>query len=108
MADSIVSKFFEDYNKSVSNLIKYWVEEIQKGKVLKIYPFIAIAESILKNEPTKLRCGAGRHGYAISTSGKLVACPIMNNIESFKAGDLSTNPCDLKKFSILDDPQPTS
>lgn len=95
-----IENFFKDYNKSVSKLIEYWVVEIQKGNVLKLYPFIGIVDSILKEEPTKIRCGAGHSGYAISTSGKVVACPIMNNIESFKAGNLKTNPCDLKKFEM--------
>jgi len=103
-----IKNFFEQYNKSISKLIDYWVKEIEKGNVLKIYPFLAIVDSILKEEPTKLRCGAGHSGYAISTSGKVVACPIMNNIESFKAGDLNTNPQDLKKFSMTEDPQPTT
>lgn len=95
-----IEKFFEEYNKSISKLIEYWVEEIQSGNVIKLYPFIGIVESILKEEPTKIKCGAGHSGYAISTSGKLVACPIMNNIESFKAGDLNANPSDLKKFEM--------
>ena len=95
-----ISKFFEEYNKSISKLVDYWIEGMESGDVLKFYPFLAIADSILKEEPTKLRCGAGHSGYAISTSGKVVACPIMNNIESFKAGNLETNPSDLKKFEM--------
>ena len=49
-----------------------------------------------------LHCGAGCRGYAISTSGTLVACPIMNNIKNFEAGDLKTNSNELKKISIKD------
>ena len=95
-----ISNFFKEYNKSISKLIAYWTDQIQKGNVIKIYPFIGIVESILKEEPTKLRCGAGEHGYTITTSGKIVACPIMNSIEDFKAGDLNTNPKDLKNFEM--------
>jgi putative peptide-modifying radical SAM enzyme len=95
-----ILSFLEEYNKSLSKLVDYWTEEIEKGNVLRLYPFLGIAESILKGEPTKIRCGAGHEGYAISTSGKVVACPIMNNIESFKAGDLNTDPSDLKKFEM--------
>lgn len=93
-------KFSRDYNKSVSKLINYWIKEMKKGKVIKLYPFLAIVNSILNNEPTKLRCGAGYEGYAITTDGKVVACPIMNCIEDFKAGTLNTNPKDLKKFDV--------
>jgi len=95
-----IGEFFEKYNRSLSELVEWWVGEIKQGRVLKLYPFIGIIDSILKEEPTKIRCGAGHSGYAISTSGKVVGCPIMNNIESFKAGDLSTEPKDLKKFEM--------
>jgi putative peptide-modifying radical SAM enzyme len=93
-------EFTEKYNLSISKLIDYWIEEMKKGSVLKLYPFLAIAESVLKNEKTLLRCGAGYEGYAITTDGKITACPIMNCIEDFNAGDLNTHPDNLKKFSI--------
>jgi len=92
--------FSEEYNKSVSRLIEYWINEMKKGNVIRIYPFIAIIDSLLKGESTGLRCGAGYEGYAISTDGKVVACPIMNCIEDFKAGDLNSEPKELKKFDV--------
>lgn len=99
--DSLKFKeFVKEYNKSVSKLANYWVEEMRKGKIATIYPFVGIMQSLLKNEKTKLRCGAGYEGYAITTDGKIVACPIMNNIEDFKAGDLNSDPKDLKKFDV--------
>jgi len=94
------SKFAEEYNKSVSRLIDYWIQEMKKGRVLRLYPFIAMIDSLLKNEKTKLRCGAGHLGYAITTNGKIVACPIMNCIEDFKAGTINDNPKSLLKFEI--------
>lgn len=93
-------RFTEEYDSSVSKLLNFWIDNMKKGKVLKLYPFLAITYSLLKNEPTKLRCGAGYEGYAITTDGKIVACPIMNCIEDFKAGDLDSNPDDLKKFDV--------
>jgi len=94
------SEFVEEYNKSISKLINYWIEEIKRRNVLKLYPFLAITESLLKNEPTLLRCGAGHSGYAITTNEKVCACPIMNNIKNFEAGNLESNPKELKKFEI--------
>ncbi len=95
--------FISAYNKSVSKLIDYWIDEMKKGKVLKLYPFLGIVESILKNESTKLRCGAGHSGYAITQSGKIVACPIMNCIKNFEAGNLkNSSPENLKKFSVAE------
>jgi uncharacterized protein len=92
--------FADEYNKSISKLTDYWMENIKKGKVLRIYPFIAVADSLLKGEKTLLRCGAGHSGYAIATDGKIIACPIMNCIKDFEAGDLNSNPDELKKFGV--------
>lgn len=95
------SKFVKDYNKSIDKLLDYWLIDLQRNKrVLKLYPFLGIVESLLKNEPTKLRCGAGHSGYAITTDRKIIACPIMNSIVDFEAGTLDTNPSDLKKFEV--------
>lgn len=95
-----VSEFVKKYNNSLTKLIDFWMDEIRNGKVVRLYPFIAIIDSLLKNEKTKLRCGAGHSGYAISTTGKIVACPIMNTIKDFEAGNIKTNPNKLKKFDV--------
>lgn len=95
-----IKDFFEKYNNSLKDLLDWWVKKIESGKFYMIYPFVGIVDSILKNESTKIRCGAGHSGYAITTLGNIVACPIMNNIENFKAGTLDDNPFDLKKFEI--------
>jgi len=93
--------FVEEYNKSISKLINFWINYMKENKrVLMLYPFVAITESLLNNTKTSLRCGAGHSGYAISTNGKIIACPIMNNIVDFEAGNLDTNPRDLKKFDV--------
>jgi len=94
------STFVRKYNKSISKLVEFWISEMKKGKVLRFYPFVAIADSILNGEKTKLRCGSGHSGYAIANSGKIFACPITNHIENFLAGDLDTEPKDLKKFDV--------
>jgi putative peptide-modifying radical SAM enzyme len=94
------AKFAEEYNKSISKLIDHWIAEMKIGKVLRLYPFIGIMDSLLKHETSLLRCGAGHSGYAITTSGKIVACPIMNNIEDFQAGSLDSDPRNLKKFDV--------
>jgi putative peptide-modifying radical SAM enzyme len=94
-----IKKFLDEINISTSKLIDWWMQKIKKGKVYKFYPFIGIIKPLIFNLSTRgLRCGAGHSGYAITTSGKIVHCPIMNSIESFKAGDLNFNPRDLKKF----------
>ena len=95
------TKFVNEYNKSMSRLIDYWMSNMENGEIVRLYPFLGLIESMLNKEKTLLRCGAGYAGYAITTDGKVVACPIMNCIEDFKAGDIvKTDPKELKKFSI--------
>jgi uncharacterized protein len=99
-----IQNFFEEYNKNISELINWWIEEMKKGKVYRLYPFVGIINPLLnKKEFCGLRCGAGNCGYAISTSGKIVACPIMNNIKDFEAGTLETEIKNLKKFSCQEE-----
>jgi uncharacterized protein len=91
-------KFVEEYNKSISKLIDYWINEIKKGNVLRLYPFIGIVNSLIKNEKTKLRCGSGHSNYTITTNGNLVACPIMGCVKNFYCGNLESNK--LKKIFV--------
>jgi len=94
-------KFVFEYNKEVSKLIDFWIGEMEKGRVLKIYPFLGIVESLLKKEKTLLRCGAGHEGYAIDRCGKIYACPITTSIKEFEAGNLDSDASKLKKFDVF-------
>jgi len=99
--DEKFTKFVNEYNKQISKLIEFWIKDMKENKrVLKIYPFVGIMQDILNNTKTKLRCGAGYGGYAIDTREKIIACPIMNSIVDFEAGNLDCNPEKLKKFEI--------
>ncbi len=98
-----ISKFFEDYNVSILKLIDWWKEKISEGKIYRLYPLVGIVKPLLEGKKCNLRCGAGYEGYAISTSGKIVACPIMNCIENFKAGNLNSKIKELKKFDCKDE-----
>lgn len=96
-----IKYFFKKYNKNISKLIDFWIKKMYSQRVIMIYPFVGIMQDILLNKKTKLRCGAGYKGYSISPSGNIVACPIMNNITNFKAGNIkNSSPNQLKKFSI--------
>jgi putative peptide-modifying radical SAM enzyme len=100
-------KLFQDftkkYNKEISKLIGFWIKEIKKGKVLKIYPFFGIFESIYYNTKTKLRCGSGYANYTIATDGKIVTCPITNCIKEFEVGNIrENNPGKLKEVPVME------
>ena len=93
--------FVEEYNEEISKLVDFWIGDMKlNNRVLMFYPFVALTNSLLKGEKTLLRCGAGHSGYAITTNGKIIACPIMNCIKDFEAGDLDSEPWRLKKFQV--------
>lgn len=95
-----IKNFVEEYNKNVSELVGFWIEQMKKGNVLKLYPFLGIFETLYYWKKERLRCGSGHAGYTITTNGKITACPIMNNITDFYAGDLNSEINNLKEFSV--------
>ncbi|WP_455368335.1 TIGR04084 family radical SAM/SPASM domain-containing protein [[Eubacterium] cellulosolvens] len=86
------------YDYGVRNLVKMWIKKIdESGEILKIYPFIGIMRSLLRDEKSKLRCGAGWNTFNIQTDGKISACPVMAGMKDFYLGDIWTsNPQNLK------------
>ncbi|MBT7705865.1 TIGR04084 family radical SAM/SPASM domain-containing protein [archaeon] len=103
-----ITNFFTRYNASNMKLLKWWFKQIKKGKVYMIYPYVGIVKPILTAENEKdggcgLRCGSGHSGYTITTSGKIVHCPIMNSMKDFQAGTLDSNPKKMKNFSCVYD-----
>ncbi|MGD9275916.1 MAG: TIGR04084 family radical SAM/SPASM domain-containing protein [Candidatus Pacearchaeota archaeon] len=94
------SKFVESYNKSVSKLIDYWINEMEKGNVIKLYPFLGLYDNLYYEKKSKLMCGAGYTNYTITTNGNLVACPIMGCIKDFYCGNLDSKIKDLKKIYV--------
>jgi len=104
----------ESYNPGVKRLIEYWVDCMERtGKVLKLYPFLAVMHSFLHEEKSLLRCGSGWINYSILTDGNIAPCPIMGGMKDFYVGHIKTaHPLRLKrilaaepcsKCSILDE-----
>jgi putative peptide-modifying radical SAM enzyme len=95
--------FVKEYNKSIDRLLDFWIEYMkEKKKVLKLYPFLGIFESLYYDKPTKLRCGSGYANYTISTNGKILACPIMNGIKDFYCGDVNESSELLKELHVVE------
>ncbi|MDD4878375.1 MAG: TIGR04084 family radical SAM/SPASM domain-containing protein [Candidatus Nanoarchaeia archaeon] len=94
-------EFSKKYNSEVSGLLDYWLNEMKKGKVLKIYPFLGIFESLYYSKTEKLRCGSGFANYTIAPDGKISVCPIMHDATVFQVGDiLKDNPDNLKQIFV--------
>jgi putative peptide-modifying radical SAM enzyme len=91
----------ENYNPGIKKLVDYWVEKMEEGKVLKLYPFLGVTKSLLLSEKSKLRCGAGWANYAIQTDGHIVPCPCMWGMKEFYLGHISTaHPLRLREVKV--------
>ncbi|MDW8040962.1 MAG: TIGR04084 family radical SAM/SPASM domain-containing protein [Nitrososphaerota archaeon] len=93
----------ESYNPGIRHLVRFWVDYMEKhGVVLRLYPFLGVAQSLLKGEENApLRCGAGWINYAIQTDGYIVPCPSMWGMRDFYLGHISmAHPLRLRKIFV--------
>ncbi len=74
--------------------------------MLKIYPLLGIAESLLNDENNCLmRCGGGWINYAIQTDGYIVPCPTMWGIKKHYLGHIKdANPLQMPKIFVNQKP----
>lgn len=93
----------EKYNPKIKKLIDFWYEKIEKeNKVLRIYPFVGIMQTLLTDQKEQMRCGAGHSVLGIQTNGKIVACPITAGYKPLYMGDVKTSTLNqIKKNAIL-------
>ncbi|MCX6803363.1 MAG: TIGR04084 family radical SAM/SPASM domain-containing protein [Candidatus Diapherotrites archaeon] len=94
------TKWSIKYNKDISKLADYWVMEIKKGNLLRLYPFIGIINSLLFEKKYYLRCGSGISNFTILPNGKISACPIMSGIKEHYLGDIKTAKPKLLPFKL--------
>ena len=75
---------------------------ISDNEVLKIYPLLGIANSLLFGEKKSfLRCGGGWINYTIQTDGYIIPCPIMWGMKKYYLGNIKdSNPLNLTKVRI--------
>ena len=93
----------EAYTPSLKKLLSWWVDEIQENnKVHKIIPFLGIMTTLLTNEPTGLRCGAGHTSYTISTDGNLIFCPICPEEPEAITGSIHSSMSEIKKVALTE------
>ncbi|HCW09079.1 MAG TPA: radical SAM/SPASM domain-containing protein [Cytophagales bacterium] len=91
------------YIPGVKQLVEFWVDQMeQKGVVLKLYPLLGIAESLLHEEQKSLmRCGGGWINYAIQTDGYIIPCPTMWGMKKYYLGNIAdADPLQLPKIFV--------
>ena len=97
----------ESYIPGVDKLAHFWVDQMEdKGKVLRLYPLLGIANSLLnKKEPSLMRCGGGWINYAIQTDGYIIPCPTMWGMKKYYLGNIAdSDPLKLAKVFVKDKP----
>lgn len=96
-----------NYSLGVEKLTQFWVDQMEtQGTVLRLYPLLGIASSLLLDkEPSLLRCGGGWINYAIQTDGYIIPCPTMWGMKKYYLGHIAeTNPLSLGKVFVNDVP----
>jgi putative peptide-modifying radical SAM enzyme len=103
---------FEEWTKTsyipgVDAIVHYWVDQMEKtGKVLKLYPILGIAHSLLHGETDALmRCGSGWINYSIQMDGQIIPCPTMWGMKAYYAGHIKdADPLKLPKLFVSQKP----
>ncbi len=103
---------FEEWTKNsyipgVRALARFWVDQMeQKGVVLKLYPLLGIAESLLHGEKNVfMRCGGGWINYAIQTDGYIIPCPTMWGMKKYYMGHIrDADPLKLPRLFVDEKP----
>jgi len=93
----------QSYNPGVRRLAQFWVDRMEdSGQVLRLYPLLGVAHSLLTGESESLlRCGGGWANYAVQTDGQIVPCPTMWGMRDHYLGHVETaNPLRLRKVFV--------
>jgi len=93
----------DSYVPGLERLARFWVDHMkEKRVVLRLYPLLGIANSLLSNEKESLlRCGSGWINYAIQTDGYIVPCPAMWGMKNYYLSHISNaHPLKLKKTFV--------
>ena len=97
----------ESYMPGVERLAKFWVDQMEeKGEVLRLYPLLGIASSLLLDkEPSLMRCGGGWINYAVQTDGYIIPCPTMWGMKKYYLGNIGeSDPKTLGKVFVNNSP----
>jgi uncharacterized protein len=97
----------KSYIPGVDALARFWVDQMeQTGRVLRLYPILGIAHSLLNGEKQSLmRCGGGWINYAVQTDGYIIPCPTMWGMKKYYLGNIAdSDPLNLGKVFVENQP----
>ncbi|AEA46965.1 TIGR04084 family radical SAM/SPASM domain-containing protein [Archaeoglobus veneficus] len=90
------------YNAGITRLVDFWLESMKKGTVEGIVPFLGVLKALMFEPNTSPPCGAGTNAFAITTDGRVVACPICADFEWNVLGTLQDDVFGLPRVEILE------
>ncbi|MEM0268813.1 MAG: TIGR04084 family radical SAM/SPASM domain-containing protein [Candidatus Korarchaeum sp.] len=76
------------YLPGIRRLSSLWIEEMSRGRVLGIAPFLGIMRAALFGDLPSPPCGAGTESFTILPDGRILACPIAVDSEWAQVGRL--------------------
>ena len=82
--------WLERYKKGITKLAALFNKELKKGRILGIVPFLGVLKAMIFEENPKPPCGSGTESFAITTDGKIIACPIAAEFDWNIVGDLQS------------------
>lgn len=88
------------YKPGLQRLVRYWINMLEKGSIVGIVPFLGVMSRLLHGG-TGLPCGSGESAIAVTTDGKILACPIapdyhwnlLGDLDSFTKISIDMEPC---------------
>ena len=90
------------YIPDLHRLIRYWVDAMHEGRVLRWYPLLVCTADLLSNTKSNLRCGSGYANWSIMPDGSIAPCPIMVGMKDWYRGTIATtDPKEIKPAAVL-------
>jgi len=77
------------YAPGISGMVRLWIGEARKGRVLGLVPFIAVLRTMIRDGRVDCPpCGACVNSLSILPDGDVIACPIAVDVKWAKLGNI--------------------
>lgn len=95
---------FEDWCKSYEIGLKKLIRELKEEpeQLFRIVPFAGVLSGLEHRNLLKPPCGSGSESFAITTDGRVVACPVCSELDWNNVGTIYDVPEALKKVEPVD------
>ncbi|WP_202319053.1 TIGR04084 family radical SAM/SPASM domain-containing protein [Archaeoglobus neptunius] len=75
------------YNAGVRKLVNFWIDELQRDRLHNIVPFLGVVSALRRGYQSP-PCASGYESFAITTDGRILACPVCPDLEWNNLGDI--------------------